>query len=137
MVNNRLLFRAKITSAEALSCIFQVAGAPISTKDAKRLLISVYNEKIAMCSSLKNFISMNDFSLVKDKKEVANKALSRTKRWFFTYSLSKLTGLADDSVVSSLSKETQQLLKVGQQEAEEIVNLDKKSNEILAFIEDD
>jgi hypothetical protein len=45
-----------------------------------------------------------------------------------------LTGLADDSVVSSLSKETQQLLKVEQQEAEEIVNLDKKSNEILASL---
>jgi hypothetical protein len=41
-------------------------------------------------------------------------------------------GLADDSVVSSLSKETRMILKGEQQDAEQIVNLDrKKANEIL------
>jgi hypothetical protein len=55
----------------------------------------------------------------------------RYKRWFFTYSVSKLKGLADDSVVSSLSKETQMILKGEQQDAEQIVNLDIKTNEIL------
>jgi hypothetical protein len=52
----------------------------------------------------------------------------------FTYSLSKLTGLEDDSVVSSLSKETKMILKGEQQDAEQIVNLDIKANEILVFM---
>jgi ATP-dependent Clp protease adapter protein ClpS len=39
--------------------------------------------------------------------------------------------LEDDSVVSSLSKETQMLLKGEQLDAEQIVNLDIKTNEIL------
>jgi hypothetical protein len=48
--------------------------------------------------------------------------------------LSKLTGLADESVVSALSKETQLILKGEQQDAEQIVSLDRKANKMLSSI---
>jgi hypothetical protein len=130
--NNRLLLRTKMTNMEALSCVSQLLGMQLSARDAQHFFNSLYNAKLVFCREFSDVINISDYSLftVHD----SSRENKRVKRWFFTYSLSQLTGLADDSVVSALSKETQLILKGEQQDAEQIVSLDKKANEMLSSI---
>jgi hypothetical protein len=132
--NNRLLLRAKMTDMEALSCVSQLLGMQLSARDAQHFYNSLYNAKLVFCREFSDVINISDYSLFTVHDSSRENNSRRVRRWFFTYSLSKLTGLADDSVVSALSKETQLILKGEQQDAEQIVSLDKKANEMLSSI---
>jgi hypothetical protein len=129
--NNRLLSRAKVTEVEALSCVNQLLGMQLSAGDAKHFFDSLYNAKLVFCREFQDLILIDNYGFCTVHKYYTVNEKKRYKRWFFTYSVSKLKGLADDSVVSSLSKETQMILKGEQQDDEQIVNLDIKTNEIL------
>jgi hypothetical protein len=120
-----------VTEVEALSCVNQLLGMQLSARDVKHFFNSLYNAKIVFCREFQDLILIDNYSFCTVHKSNTDNDRKRFKRWFFTYSLSKLKGLAEDSVVSSLSKETQMILKGEQQDAEQIVNLDIKTNEIL------
>jgi hypothetical protein len=58
----------------------------------------------------------------------------RTKRWFYTDFLSAVSGLARESAIDKLNVATTNLKHVEDDNAGEIVKLEKKSNDIIERI---
>jgi hypothetical protein len=56
---NRLIFRDRITPAEALSCTHQFARLHLSTKDSIRQLRMVYNIKLDFLTEFAAFVNLN------------------------------------------------------------------------------
>jgi hypothetical protein len=127
---NRLIFRERISSAEALSCTHQFAKQHLSTKDSIRQLIIMYNIKIDFLSQFGTFVQLKSYEhLLVNKPKTTNK--HRVKRHFLTHPLSVLTGLADADTVKKLAEQNNKVITAEEMDAEQIVVLENRTNSIL------
>jgi hypothetical protein len=131
---NRLIFRDRITPAEAMSCTHQFAKQHLSTKDSIRQLVLIYNTKIDFLAQFGNFVQLKSYahlSLNKPKTDLKR----RFKRHFLTHPLSVLTGLADAETVQKLSEQSNKVIVAEHMDAEQIVALDNRTNAILSSLQ--
>jgi hypothetical protein len=130
---NRMIFRDRISPAEAMSCTHQFAKQHLSTEDSIRQLILIYNTKIDFLAQFTNFVQLkSDAHLSLSKPTADNK--HRYKRHFLTHPLSVLTGLADAETVQKIAEQNNKVVIAEQMDAEQIVALDNRTNAILGSL---
>jgi hypothetical protein len=131
---NRLIFRERISPAEAMSCTHQFAKQHLSAKDSIRQLILIYNTKIDFLSEFGTFVQIKSYQhLLLNKPKTESK--KRFKRHFFTHPLSVLTGLADAETVQKLAEKSNKVIVAEQMDAEQILALDNRTNAILGSLQ--
>jgi hypothetical protein len=127
---DRLIFRDRISPAEAMSCTHQFAKQHLSTKDSMRQLVLIYNTKIDFLAQFGDFVHLKSYDhLSVNKPKMGSKR--RYKRHFLTHPLSVLTGLADAETVQKLAEQSNKVIVAEQMDAEQIVALDNRTNAIL------
>jgi hypothetical protein len=100
-----------------------------SVIDTVLLTAKVYTSKLSFCAQFMDVVNVTSYAGFKTHD--LHFGMKHSKRWFFSYSLSQMTGLAESSVVKTLSEDTHKVVEREQQDAAEILKLEKQSNDIL------
>jgi predicted nuclease with TOPRIM domain len=93
------------------------------------LAAKVYNSKLSFWAQFCAIANMSSYEVFKTLD--LHFGTKHSKRWFFSYSLSQMTGLAESSVIKTFSDDAKKVIDREQQDAAEIVKIEKQTNNIL------
>jgi hypothetical protein len=106
--NLRLLVRDRTSSTEMRNCLLQYSSTELSVIDTMILAAKIYNSKLSFCAQFCTVANISSYEAFKTHD--LHFGTKRSKRWFFSYSLSQMTGLAESSVVKTLSDNTKKVI---------------------------
>jgi len=122
----RILVSQLTSGIDIQGCVNQLIGSHLSTAETQNVLHAIYTSKIFFAMHFRD--KGESFVWPGTNSSTAN---PRTKRYVWTDPLSGITGLAKQTDIGVLSRNTDKVLSEANQNAQEIVHLEHQANIVL------